>query len=90
MLNIYRALVIRNWYSREGLLFLISVGVVVLVSLTAPGPSASQLSGLTWGSLTAEDKQLDRENRGLIDYALTILVLGLVLGIYLYFSFWIS
>ena len=39
--------------------------------------------------MTAEQKAEYRAGIGTLDYALTGLVVVLVLGVYLYFSFWI-
>jgi len=42
------------------------------------------------GEPTAEQKKESRESWGLVEVLMTVVVLGLVLGMYLYFSFWLK
>jgi solute:Na+ symporter, SSS family len=78
-----------NGYYFAGVLFLVSVVLVTAISYaTAPEP-ASKLVGLTFASRTPEQKAEDRASVGLPDYLWTALVVALVVGIYLYFSFWL-
>jgi SSS family solute:Na+ symporter len=49
-----------------------------------------QIIGLTYGTATKEQKKEQRESWGTPDVLLTVLVLGLVIGFYLYFSFWLN
>ncbi len=75
-----------NFLYFSGVLFLISVMVIVLASRTAPAPDPEQIRGLTFASI---DKQAVRDSWDKRDVILTAVVLGLVLAVYLYFSFWI-
>ncbi len=75
-----------NFLYASGVLLLISVAVVVTVSLLTERPSAEKTTGLTYSML---DKTDIRASVGWFDIALTVVTLGLVLGIYLYFSFWL-
>lgn len=70
-------------------LFFICLTVIVVTSLLTKKPDESKIAGLTWGSGTAEDKREVRESWSAFDVGLTVTVLGLVLGIYLYFTFWL-
>jgi len=79
-----------NFLYFTGVLFAISVVVVVLGSLLTPPPVAAQLEGLTYASVTGEAKREIRASMGPVEIGLTVLVLGLVLGLYLYFSFWLG
>jgi SSS family solute:Na+ symporter len=79
-----------NFLYASGWLFLLSVVVVVGASLTAPAQSDERLSGLTYHSLSAEQKTDNRASWGAPEVGGTIGVLALVLGIYLYFSFWLG
>lgn len=72
------------------ILFAICLVVIVVTSLLTARPSAEQIAGLTWGSGTDEDRRELRESWSAFDIGLTALVLGLVLGVYLYFSFWLN
>ncbi len=78
-----------NFLYYSGWLFLASVIIVVVASLTAPPPTAAQLSGLTFSSITPEQAAENRASWGATEVVATVGVLALVLGIYLYFSFWI-
>ncbi|HYD83234.1 MAG TPA: sodium:solute symporter, partial [Opitutus sp.] len=79
-----------NFLYYSGMLFLVSVLVVIFASLTAPAPDEAQVVGLTYRSVTAAQHEEVRRSWGWPDVLGTLLVLGLVLGIYLYFSFWLS
>ncbi len=75
-----------NFLYASGVLFLISVLVMTGVSLLTKAPSDEKTMGLTYSML---DKTEIRSSVGWQDIALTVITLGLVLGIYLYFSFWL-
>ena len=69
---------------------LISVIIMVVVSLMTPPPTEEQTRGLTYGSIhhLAED-----EIKGSWDFGNKLmagLILLLVGGMYLYFSFWLK
>lgn len=74
-----------NFLYFSSVLFAISVGIVVIVSLLTPAPDAQRIHGLTFKTAPRDDAD---GTAGVIDYVLTAVVLGLVLGIYLYFSLW--
>ena len=78
-----------NFLYATGVLMLISVVVMIAVSLATPAPSEEQIRGLTYGSIhhLAED-----EIKGSWDWGNKLmagLILLLVGGMYLYFSFWL-
>ena len=79
-----------NFLYYSGVLLLLSIILVIAVSYTSPAPSAEQVAGLTYGSLTDEDRREIRASWNKYDIAGTAVVLGLVLGFYLYFSFWLG
>lgn len=79
-----------NFLYASGWLFLISVLTVVGASLTAPAQPAASIAGLTYGSLTPEQAAANRASWGLPEVLGTAAVLALVLGIYVYFSFWLG
>ena len=72
----------------SGWLFLISLIIISGVSLLTPPPRAEQIDGLTYASIRADGGKL-HEDVTWFDITLTIVVLGLVVGMYLFFSFWI-
>jgi len=77
-----------NFLFASGWLLLISIVVIVGVSLLTAPPKYEQIVGLTYATTTPEQKKEIRESWGLVDVLIT--VLGLVLGLYLYFSFWLN
>lgn len=79
-----------NAYYFSGVLFLFSVALVIGISLMTPAPQAAQIRGLTYDSVTPEQRAENRASWGTPDVAGTVVVLGLVVTIYLYFSFWLS
>lgn len=79
-----------NGYYFSGVLFLFSVILVVVVSLVTAAPSAEQVSGLTYASTTAGQREENRRSWGLPEVLGTGVVLALVLGAYVYFSFWLN
>jgi SSS family solute:Na+ symporter len=75
-----------NFLYFSGILFVISVAIVMGVShLTAP-PDEKRIAGLTYASI---DKAEVRASWNRWDVMGTGIVLGLVAVIYLYFSFWV-
>lgn len=77
-----------NFLYASGWLFLISVLVVVGASLTAPAQPETQIAGLTYGSVVKDDKHKEEASM-LPEFIGTGVVVALVVGIYLYFSFWL-
>lgn len=65
---------------------LICILVMVGVSYMTPAPSYEKISGLTYGTLTAEDRAESRASWNWRDVASTALVLALILAAYLYFT----
>ncbi|HEV59155.1 MAG TPA: Na+/glucose cotransporter [Phycisphaerales bacterium] len=78
-----------NFLFATGWLLGLSIIVVVAVSLVTAPPNAEQIIGLTYATATAEQKKENRQSWNAIDIVITVVVLGLVLGLYLYFSFWL-
>ena len=75
-----------NFLYASGVLFGLTVLLVVLVSHATSPPKEENLSGLTWYTI---DKKLVRDSWTFIDLVTTAIVLACVVGIYVYFSFWI-
>ncbi|MCP4379335.1 MAG: sodium/solute symporter [bacterium] len=76
-----------NWLYFSLLLFGISVVTIVVVSLLTPRQTAEKISGLTYGSMTADDRRELRESWNVFDVIITVAILAIIVGIYLYFSF---
>lgn len=79
-----------NFLFATGWLLLISSLVVVIVSMLTAPPNYEKIKDLTYSTATAEQKKEVRESWGITEVLMTIVVLGLVLGMYLYFSFWLK
>ncbi len=78
-----------NFLFASGWLFGISVALVVLVSLLTDAPDPKQIEGLTFATVSAEHREESRASWNRWDVIATAVVLGLVVGLYLYFSFWL-
>jgi solute:Na+ symporter, SSS family len=79
-----------NAYYFAGVLFVFSAALVIAVSLMTRPPSAAQVEGLAYGFQSPEQKAENRASWGAPDVIGTAVVLSLVIGIYLYFSFWLT
>jgi SSS family solute:Na+ symporter len=79
-----------NFLFASGWLLAISVVVVVAVSLLSAPPQEEQIKNLTYSTATPEQRKENRESWNKWDVLATAGVLGLVLTMYLYFSFWLK
>ena len=70
-----------------GALFLISSIIIILFSFMTKAQSDKRIHGLTYGSIDKDEISGSVEP---IDRYLTAITLILVLGLYIYFSFWLS
>ncbi len=78
-----------NGYYFSGVLFVFSVVLIIAISMATPPQDERQIQGLTFKSVSPEQKRANRESWSKADVIGTFVVLGLVLGIYIYFSFWL-
>jgi SSS family solute:Na+ symporter len=78
-----------NFLYASGVLLLISIIIVVGVSLLTEAPSEKKIEGLTYATSTPEQRRENRASWNKWDIITTAGVLGCVLGMYLYFSFWL-
>jgi SSS family solute:Na+ symporter len=79
-----------NFLFASGWLLLISILSIVGVSLLSAPPKYEKIADLTYATATPEQKKESRESWGLVEILMTVAILGLVLGLYLYFSFWLN
>ncbi len=68
------------------LIFLVCVAVMFAASYMTEPPSYEKITGLTYGTLTPEDRVSTRLSWDWRDVGSTVLVLGLILAAYLYFT----
>ena len=76
-----------NFLYFSGVLFLTCVVTSIVASLLDDPPDPNRIKGLTFASL---DRAAVRATVDWKDIVATVVVLGLVAGLYLYFSFWIG
>jgi len=79
-----------NFLYYSGVLMLISVVIVVALSLLTAAPSEEKTNGITWGGLSSEDRKAIRTSWDVKDVIGSVIVLGMVVGVYLYFSLWLG
>ena len=68
------------------IIFLVSVAVMIIVSYLTEAPAYEKISGLTYGTVTAEHKKESRASWQTRDVIASVIVLALILGAYLYFT----
>ncbi|MCH8245466.1 MAG: sodium/solute symporter [Bacteroidetes bacterium] len=78
-----------NGYYFAGILFLVAVTIIIAVSYATDPPPEEKIRGLTFSMISDRDRKENRDSWNWRDVAGSVIVLGLVLGVYLYFSFWI-
>ena len=79
-----------NFLYATGVLMLLSVIIMITVSLLTPPPSEEQTRGLTYGSIHHLAGDEIKDSWDPFNKVLAGLILLLVGGLYLYFSFWLS
>ncbi len=67
-------------------MFIFSVGLCISVSLATNPPDYQLIKGLSFGTLTAEDKELSKGSYTTIDIVLSVVLVGIVIGILTYFT----
>ena len=87
--GLLKAIADYNFLFASGWLFGISTTVIIVVSLLTKAQSEESLAGLTYNSFTKEDREEIRNSYDRWDVFGTVVVIGLVLTLYTYFSFWI-
>lgn len=79
-----------NFLYATGVLFVASAVIMIVVSLMTPAQSEEKIRGLTYGSVHQLAGEEIKKSWDLGNKVMVGLILGLVLGMYLYFSFWLS
>jgi len=67
-------------------MFLFCVVLTIVVSLLTDKPAEEKIKGLTFGTLSEEDKLLNKASYNAWDIVASAIVLGIVIGIMIYFS----
>jgi SSS family solute:Na+ symporter len=68
------------------IIFLVSAAVMIVVSYLTEKPSYDKIVGLTYGTVTAENKRESRSSWTTADLIASGIVLALILSAYLYFT----
>lgn len=68
------------------IIFIVCIIVMFVVSYMTPPPAYEKISGLTYGTLTEEDKRKSRESYTWVDTALSVLLVAVIGAIYFFFS----
>jgi SSS family solute:Na+ symporter len=68
------------------ILFLVSIGIMVIVSLLSEKPSEVQLNGLTFATTVAEDRAASRASWNSKDVWLSVIIILIIITIFIYFS----
>jgi SSS family solute:Na+ symporter len=68
------------------LIFLVSVIAMVVVSLMTEAPSPERIQGLTYGTVTDQQRRRTRESWNALDVTASVVVLLAILAAYLYFN----
>ena len=80
------ALAKANFLTFAAWFFLFSVIVCVVVSFLTPAPSAQQINGLTYGTLTEEQKNSNRNSYNVWDIVFSLIVIAMVAFVMFTFS----
>jgi len=68
------------------LITVVCILVFLIVSYATKPPEYSKIQGLTFSTLSAEDRLENRKSWNWIDVALSILMVALIIAIYSYFT----
>jgi SSS family solute:Na+ symporter len=68
------------------LITLVCIVVMIVVSYATKAPDYAKISGLTFSTLSAKDRQATRSTWSAKDVVLSVLLVLLILAIYLYFT----
>jgi len=68
------------------LIFVVCAVTMVVVSYLTDAPSYEKINGLTYGTITAEDREKSRASWSSIEVILSVLLMVIIVAIYLYFT----
>jgi SSS family solute:Na+ symporter len=64
----------------------ICIAIAIIVSMFSPAPSAQQLAGLTYSTISTEQKEENKNSFNWIDIVASILIVAIVAWVMLYFN----
>ncbi len=68
------------------LVFIVSAVLMIAVSYLTKPPPEDRLAGLTYSTVSTEDREKSRASWGWVEVAMSVFVLGAILAAYLYFT----
>jgi SSS family solute:Na+ symporter len=83
--SLLQAFVDINWLYFSFMLFVATCIVIAVVSKFTPKASVEQLVGLTYSSVSAQHQEEDRRSWGFWEVFHTVVILGIITAIYVYF-----
>jgi solute:Na+ symporter, SSS family len=84
--GIIYALAKANFLTFAAWFFLFSIVVCVVASLLTPAPSPEQIQGLTYSTVTQEQKDANRNSYNVWDVVLSLIVVGIVIFVMVSFT----
>ncbi|MBD1261439.1 sodium/solute symporter [Maribacter polysiphoniae] len=75
-----------NWLVFGAYFFALCIAIAVIVSMFYPAPSQAQLAGLTFGSITKEQKETNKSSYNIWDIIASVVVVIIVIYIMISFS----
>jgi SSS family solute:Na+ symporter len=82
---IYKIFLAPNWLHYEIYLFFIVIAVIIIISMFTEKPSEEKLKGLTFFSVTPEQKRITRESWNKWDIIHTAVIVSVIVAFYIYF-----
>ncbi len=67
-------------------IFVVCVIIIIVVSLMTEKPSEAKLAGLTFGTLSEEDRAINKNSYSTIDIVASLLIVAVIIGILVYFT----
>jgi SSS family solute:Na+ symporter len=59
---------------------------MIIVSYLTKAPSYEKISGLTYGTITAEDREKSRASWSTVEVIFSVILMVIIVAIYLYFT----
>jgi solute:Na+ symporter, SSS family len=83
--GLIQAFVDINWLYFSFLLFVFTCAIIYVVSKVTPKAPEEQIAGLTYSSVTREQTAGDRQSYGAWEIFHTVVIVGIIAAIYIYF-----
>lgn len=84
--GIWYVLADMNFLNFGAYFFFLCVAIAIVVSLATPAPAAEKVAGLTFSTISHEDKKKNKTSYTWVDIVASVLVVAIVVAIMIYFS----